>query len=388
MMLNSARFHGIVRLEDIRAEDTTQYLRSNDQGPEVAAVQGALIDAGFSIPDGDTGYFGAQTAAAVHAFKEHYQLYPSDPVVGIQTMTTLDDYFALPTADRREWREQYGRPAQGGNPPLSPRPLPDWNFSRFKEQTRRTNGLDFTFNPAGMVLNGVIGASFLAGLHALLDPAGSPSGPMMPCATWGASPFDLYHVHLAIRDYEADLAPAFSNHQNTFRNQIQGLTGLGEPALPGSREAFVRTANASGLAMGSEQWTSVYKGLLLSADDNGKTIAQRTLDWLDAVLQTGTETGIPVRFIWHTFESLSGKWRPDGMTKSDPRRSWWNEIGATSTVTQTPFPATPESPSQWVDLGQLAFAVNDAAVVTVMPCDFREAGAINDIPMQLVEQLD
>lgn len=51
------------------------YNFSNDlavgsRGADVTALQQSLIDAGYAVPDGPTGYFGAQTRAAVIAFQK------------------------------------------------------------------------------------------------------------------------------------------------------------------------------------------------------------------------------------------------------------------------------------------------------------------------------
>lgn len=65
MALSSARFRGDLRLESVAAGNTQDYLKFNDQGDPVRAVQQALIDRGYPIPDGATGYFGGQTSTAV-----------------------------------------------------------------------------------------------------------------------------------------------------------------------------------------------------------------------------------------------------------------------------------------------------------------------------------
>jgi peptidoglycan hydrolase-like protein with peptidoglycan-binding domain len=48
----------------------TQNLSVGARGAEVTALQQFLIDGGYSIPAGATGYFGAQTRAAVIAFQK------------------------------------------------------------------------------------------------------------------------------------------------------------------------------------------------------------------------------------------------------------------------------------------------------------------------------
>src|SRR4029077_2296928 len=53
--------------------------------------QHALIELGFSIPDGDTGFFGSQTQSAVVDYKTRRGLSPNDAVVGAGTSKQLDD---------------------------------------------------------------------------------------------------------------------------------------------------------------------------------------------------------------------------------------------------------------------------------------------------------
>ncbi|MGE2712469.1 peptidoglycan-binding domain-containing protein [Mycolicibacterium litorale] len=62
-----------------------------ENGVPVKRVQHALLELGFSIPDGDTGFFGNQTAAAVVDYKTQRGLVPNDPVVGAGTSKRLDD---------------------------------------------------------------------------------------------------------------------------------------------------------------------------------------------------------------------------------------------------------------------------------------------------------
>lgn len=59
-------------------------------GADVEALQNLLIAAGYSIPAGATGYFGAQTEAAVKLFQTAHGL-PSTGYVGPLTRTVLNE---------------------------------------------------------------------------------------------------------------------------------------------------------------------------------------------------------------------------------------------------------------------------------------------------------
>lgn len=157
MSLSSARFRGNQRLEAITSGNVPKLLTYKRSRRGVRVVQEALIDyGGYNIPNGSTDYFGQQTATAVISFKTNHNLTPNDSVVGIQTITTLDNRFAVPYADRREWLEQFSRP------------FPYLNFNRFKETLRRFQGGTFTFNPVGVQLPNDMRTAFLTGLQALL----------------------------------------------------------------------------------------------------------------------------------------------------------------------------------------------------------------------------
>lgn len=378
MALRSARFRGDFRLEDIHAGEVARFLRFGDSGPPVSALQGALIDAGFPIPDGATGVFGQQTANAVSAFKSFHGLIPDDPVAGVQTLTVLDDLFAEPQADRREWTESFGRGAEGASPAMDPRPFAGFNFSRFKELGRRRSGLPFSFDPQGVQLPAAFVGPFVDGLARLLDPTGSPNGQLTESASWGASPFDLYHVHLAVHASDGETA-GWSALQNRFGDQVRG-----------AKADLLAVANASGLPERGPAWTAVYGGLLLLPVPRfGLTLAGLVEEWLTKAHAESLLTGHDLHFLWHSFESLSGRWRPDGMASGDPRRSWWNVIAPIpGLVVQTPFGPVHSDPSPWMDLGQIAFVVDDAAVVTVLATDVQEAGALRGIDMETVRRLD
>lgn len=375
---SSARFRGDLRLANIHAGDTASFLRFGDSGPAIEAVQAALIDSGFAIPDGPTGFFGQQTANAVVAFKQAHGLFPDDPVAGVRTITTLDELFAAPQADRREWTESFGRAAEGPNPARDPRPFPGFNFSRFKELDRRNAGAGFGFDPAGLQLPPAFVAPFLDGIAALLDPGGSPNGTQTASASWGASPFDLYHVHLVVHPSDGATA-GWSMIQNHFNGRVHT-----------ARSDLFAAAGASGFPERGPEWTAVYAGLLQAPVPRfGRTLAELTADWLGETHAESLATGHALHFLWHSFESLSGRWRPDGMASNDRRRSWWNLIAPVpGPVVQTPFGPEHVVSPHWMDLGQLGFVIDDAGVVTLLAPDVQEAGALRGIDMATVRFLD
>ncbi|MER5865185.1 hypothetical protein [Kitasatospora sp. NPDC002040] len=69
----------------------TRKIREPEASDAVAAVQQALVTTGSALPAfGRDGRFGAETGTAVSAFKAGRGLQPSDPVVGVGTITRLD----------------------------------------------------------------------------------------------------------------------------------------------------------------------------------------------------------------------------------------------------------------------------------------------------------
>lgn len=380
-MAQSARFRGDGRLEAIIAGDEAQFLRFGDEGAAVRAVQGALIDHGFGIADGATGFFGQQTADAVVLFKRANGLAPDDPVAGVRTVSTLDVIFALPLADRREWTESFGRGPETGRPAIDPRPLQAINFSRFKEQGRRLNAVPFTFDVAGVQLPPAYVAPFLAGMQGLLEPSGSPIGAQSEPATWGVSPFDLYHAHLAVRREDAD-APGsdWLGRQRDYATRIHG-----------AKATLNHIADASGLPRFSPGWTEVYRTALLApVPDMGATLAALTETWLGDCLAESLATGHQLHFLWHSFESVSPhRWRPHGLASADRRRSWWNVVAPLpGPVAQTPFDAGHGLPSPWTDLGQIAFLIDDGALVTIMAPDREEVAALLGFAMDAINPFD
>lgn len=96
MPLRSLRFAGDPILE--RCIDGTHRMHTPEEGLSVVRVQAALLELGFSLGGhGATGFFGENTGAAVSLFKSQQNppLVPTDPVVGVGTMTALDNAFFI-----------------------------------------------------------------------------------------------------------------------------------------------------------------------------------------------------------------------------------------------------------------------------------------------------
>ncbi|HMB36995.1 MAG TPA: DUF4157 domain-containing protein [Methylomirabilota bacterium] len=108
--LQAPRFAGDPVLE--ACFDNEQLLRFGSQGPAVAKVQQALVDAGFPLPKfGVDGIFRSETQSAVRKYQSAHSLNP-DGIVGPLTMGSLDALFATPTP-----------PGPGPTPP-GPGPTP------------------------------------------------------------------------------------------------------------------------------------------------------------------------------------------------------------------------------------------------------------------------
>ena len=166
----------------------THRMLTPEAGPAVRMVQEALIDLGFAVPPpGADGTFGSGTGAAVVAFKTARGIFPNDPVVGVQTMTALDNECAdkppAPFVDRSEWaswRDRANFPRVGA-----------FNFTRADELARRAAGRLFAFDAVSQWLPPLLQTALVQSLPALLDLGGSPAGPGSLPATWGVGPSDL-----------------------------------------------------------------------------------------------------------------------------------------------------------------------------------------------------
>lgn len=91
-VFTSPRFQNDVELE--QCLNTEHRMMGPESNASVKKVQEALMDLGYSIPDGPTEFFGEQTGAAVVAFKTANAIYPNDPVVRPKTMARLDAFFS------------------------------------------------------------------------------------------------------------------------------------------------------------------------------------------------------------------------------------------------------------------------------------------------------
>lgn len=350
MTLQSARFRGDPVLERIATGDKTAYLRFGAQGEHVRAVQFGLIDQGFEIPDGATGNFLTQTSAAVVEYKTLRELHPNDPVVGIGTMTALDQDWALPFATRDEWLS------------WQTRPIPDFNFTRQDELFRQSVGAQFTFSPLSAWVPGPFKNALLTGITALLDPTGSPLGAFTPSATWGVSPLDLYHCHVVIDN--VNVAPSWSQlkvKENAIHQRMLTMMSLADLKGP----------------EGLPPWTAEYRRQILAPAQPGKpSFIDQFAELLNGLLANAAAEQQTLKLVWHTFEHAP--WRPVEVGSGDPRRAWWNDVAPTpSGLTQWPFPVTPDSFGNNVfQLVELAFLIDRDRVVTVLGETRTEAAAL------------
>ncbi|MEU8678664.1 peptidoglycan-binding domain-containing protein [Streptomyces sp. NPDC048560] len=349
-LLSSARFRGEPILERIRAADTTAYVSHGHQGEHVSTVQYALMDLSYEIPDGATGYFGDQTAAAVKVFQESHGL-DDDTIVGIDTISALDDAWALPFADREEWLS------------WQERPIPEFNFTRKNELDRQTLGNLYSFSPEGAPLPLEYQDGLLLGIEWLLNPRGSPDGIFTPPASWGAGPLDLFHCHLLLAN-DPPPAPEWEN-----------VRSLGAVVRRRANDLQVRAEMAG--PVGTRPWTEAYRSYLLATPEDGsQTFRDAYVAVLKEVLVVARATGQHAWMLWHTFEE--GEWRPSDVPMDSPRRQWWNAVAPYPTdLTHTPFATTEAAVrAHTVQLIDLHFYIDRQGVVTVLGPTNIEAGAI------------
>ncbi len=339
MPLVSARFRGTPILERIHDGDSTVFLRVGDQGEHVRAVQFALIDLGFTIPDGATGNFLEQTSAAVVQFKTEHSLSPADAVVGRGTIGALDAAWAEPFADRDEWLS------------AQVHPIPEFNFTRQDELDRLRVGRPLTFGPLSAWLPTPFQAALITGLEGLLDPTGSPLGPLTPSATWGVNLLDAYHCHVVI-DYAWSLTPSWGPMKGDGR------------ALGLRIEAMQRQADDE-VAAGAPSWTAVYQDLLFApVEAGGETVNDKAATILTELHANSLAEQQPLKLLWHTFESDFR--RPIEVGSDDLRRGWWNDVAPTPTaLAQAPFPLSVFGQHVF-DFLNLSFVIDRAGVITVM----------------------
>ena len=357
MVLESARFRGDPILERIRNADTTAYLRFGAQGEHVRAVQFALIDLGFSIPSGATGGFFNETSAAVVQYKTLHGLVPNDPVVGVGTMTALDDEWALPFADRDEWLS------------WQTRPIPEFNFTRADELNRQQTGGQFTLNPLSSWLPGSFKNAIITGITALLDPTGSPLGQFTPSATWGMSPLDAFHCHVVVDNI--NIAPSWSSfkpQEAQIHQRILTMMGQADQAGP----------------EGMPPWTAAYRNLLLAPAQPGTPkFFDQVATLLNGLLTNAQAEQQTVKLVWHTFEEKL--WRPVDVGSDHPRRAWWNDVAPVpSGMTQWPFPVADFGINVFSLLG-LAFLIDKDGVTTVGAETHVEAAALVNLDKKRIE---
>lgn len=351
MALQSARFRGKPRFDRIHASDTTAYFRVNDQGDDVAELQNGLIDLGYSIPSGATGFFGGETSTAVVQFKTDHALFPNDPVAGQKTITTLDGYYALPFADREEWLS------------WTKRRLPAFNFTRQDELNRISAGSSFTWNPASSWIPPVFKTAFVNGITQILDPTGSPASRYAPSATWGISPLDLYHCHLVIDGIPVQIIDGRPVQDptpapwNDFESRDRNLAN--------TRDQNQAKANAVA-AWGTPAWVAKYRSLLLAPAPAGqRSYTEKTADLLNSIAAASTDpaTTRPVYMLWHSFEERL--WRPSGMTSGDPRRHWWCQVTPNLTAV-TAAPVIAANMGYSLLFNNLCFVIDKAGQITAI----------------------
>jgi Putative peptidoglycan binding domain len=338
MPLQAPRFAGDPTLEGCLAGN--HRMTVGEQGPAVRKVQEALIDLGFSIPDGATGGFFNQTGTAVTAFKTSRGIFPNDPVVGVNTMAALDaecfDKPPPPFTERDEWLSWRDRAAA----PL----ISSFNFTRADELSRRSAGTSYTFDSMSSWLPVWLRNAMAQSLSALLEPTGSPSGPGTGPASWGAGPFDLYHCHLGLLK-QSGIIPAFDGL--LLHNHIQALRQ--------------RSATAPGAAFFNIQWALAHRANLLSSG-----VLQEAGALADEAKASASFAN-PLVLIWHSFERP--RWRPATMPSSSPLRHWQTTLDPAPALTVLPFPFfTPSEFSSVVhELFEIQFLVSKSAVITAAP---------------------
>ena len=96
MALTSTRWNRIARLQS--ASENTPPMQFGEPDRDATVVlQEVLIENGFSIPDGPTGNYGQETAAAVQAAEVQFGLGTDQGVAGRQVLGALDSANAAPT---------------------------------------------------------------------------------------------------------------------------------------------------------------------------------------------------------------------------------------------------------------------------------------------------
>src|SRR5262245_792266 len=334
------------------------------QGPSVLKVQQGLLDLGYGLgPKADDAWFGTDTGRAVTKFKTEHDIAPTDPVVGPKTMKALDDIWALPFADREEWRSWHLRE------------LPEWNWTRDDDLNRRRLGFPITLAPTAAWLPAPFKTALVRGLTELLDPFGSPDGPRTPSATWGVGPLDLFHCHVATdrgRFLRSRAMLSAMDAVRDYRRRLDRAQAQAEQAGP--RE--------------SAPWTRAYRDLLLApGTPKEPSVRKQAATILEQILAVSRSESMTVSLVWHSFEAR--RWRPASIQTESPRRKWWNDVSPVpSSVTHTPFDVHFRDPATGDEvlagLLGLAFLMDRRARIHVMAETWTETSALVDLTMERI----
>jgi peptidoglycan hydrolase-like protein with peptidoglycan-binding domain len=335
MALQAPRFSGDVTLEACLRGDHD--IAFGETSPAVKTLQEALIDCGFLPPAfAPSSDFDLPTKVAVGAFQAAKGI-AADGVVGRQTMDAFDrDFVDKPPAPFRErdewlaWRNRASFPALGA-----------YDFTRADELARRNASRSFWFDKNSSWLPTVFKDSIIAGITALLDPYGSPSGPGTESGTWGAGVFDFYHCHIMI--WTGGVLPIPSAPEiaaGTLSTRIAGLqTATGPPPYDAA-------------------WCSAYAARLLSSD-----VSSLARDAANACLDAATATQ-PLMLNWHTFEGAD-RHRPAGMDSRSPRRHWANQVGPVhGPVLPFPYVTPAQTSAVFHEFFEIAFLVAKTGMIT------------------------
>ena len=132
---------------------------------------------------------------------------------------------------------------------------------------------------------------------------------------------------------------------------------------------------------GTPPWTAAYRNLLLAPGQPG--FADQVADLLNGLLANSAAEQQTLKLLWHTFEI--DIWRPVDVGSNDPRRAWWNDVAPTpSSVTQTPFPVSAFGANVG-ELFELAFLIDQDAVVTVHGETRTEAAALVNLDKAVID---
>ncbi|HET9638275.1 MAG TPA: peptidoglycan-binding domain-containing protein [Allosphingosinicella sp.] len=341
----------------------THGMIAGERGPAVKLVQQALIDLGHDLgPLADDGVFGTPTGKAVTGFKTKRRIFPNDPVVGSKTMAALDaemvDKPPEPLSDRDEWLS-WGRRAK--LPRLSP-----YNFTRFDEFSRRSARVPFRLDPISSWMPSAFATLFLDHLSALLEPRGSPDGIGRPSATWGLSPVDLFHCHVAFGAPAGDAPIPLQDQALTLSRRLDGLRDL--------------AGRAPSASPWNDAWSAAHAKLLNSVGVQSVFPMAATL--INDIAAAATP-GQPALLLWHTFERKG--WRPHvepgvEMPDGDQRRHWLSAFApAPRRPARAPFVTAAGERAVVHLFFSICFVVDKSGLVTALPGAFVEVASVTGI---------